>query len=340
MTMTAKQGFDRRAFLKLAGCAGLAAALPAVSPAIGLAGLTKTLKVAQQNRLMMGTYVSLTVVDESAARAEDALVAALARMEALAPLFDRYDQSGPLAHLRKAGSLSELSPEMTRVLELCARVQRATGGAFDVSVAPVVDAFKQSFAQSRALPSPKVLDEALAAVGGVEHTPAGLRLTQSGAGITLDGVAKGFIVDEGMAAAAKAGARRALINAGGDLAVMGDAGNGRPWKVAVSDPEAPSRAKTVIAMTKGGLATSGSYEVYFDRERLFHHIINPQSGRSPVTDVSSSVRAPQAALADALSTACFVMKPNQAMAFLRAQGLNGLIYTRQGQRYATEGFWS
>jgi len=338
--MTAKQGFDRRAFLKLAGCAGLAAALPAVSPALGLAGLTKTLKVAQQNRLLMGTYVSLTVVDESAARAEDALIAALSRMESLTPLFDRHDQAGPLAHLRKQGSLNGLSPELARVLDLCTQVHRATGGAFDVSVAPLVDAFKQSYAQSQALPSPQILDEALAAVGGVERTPDGLRLTRPGAGITLDGVAKGFIVDEGLAAAAKAGARRALINAGGDLAVMGDAGAGRPWKVAVSDPEAPSRAKTVIPMTAGGLATSGSYEVYFDRQRLFHHIINPQSGRSPVTDVSSSVRAPKAALADALSTACFVMQPAKAVAFLRAQGLNGLIYTRQGQRYATKGFWS
>lgn len=338
--MTARQGFDRRAFLKLAGCAGVAVALPVISPAIGLAGLTKNLKVAQDNRLMMGTFVSVTVVDESATLAESALAQAFNSMARLAPIFDRHAPSGPLAHLRDQGSLKEISPELAGVLDMTQKVHRATGGAFDITVAPVVDAFKKSFAATGSLPSADTLDQAIKAVGGVERTPGGLRLTTPGAGITLDGVAKGFIVDQGMAAAKAAGARRVLINAGGDLAVMGDRGANRPWRVAVADPQAPSRAKTVIPMTQGALATSGNYEVYFDRERLFHHIISPQTGHSPVTDVSASVRAPKAALADALSTACFVMNPRQATAFLRAQGLQGLIYTRQGQRYATKGFWA
>jgi thiamine biosynthesis lipoprotein len=92
-------------------------------------------------------------------------------------------------------------------------------------------------------------------------------------------------------------------------------------------------------MTSGALATSGNYEIYFDREKLFHHIVNPSTGRSPRTDTSASVRAPRAAMADAMSTACFVLPPHQAMRLLKAQNLEGLIYTRNRQRYATESFW-
>ena len=87
------------------------------------------------------------------------------------------------------------------------------------------------------------------------------------------------------------------------------------------------------------MATSGNYEVYFDRDKLFHHIVNPSTGRSPRTDTSASVRAPLAAMADAMSTACFVLRPSQAMRLLKAQNLEGLIYTRLRQRYATEAFW-
>ena len=328
---------DRRAFLKLAGCAGIAAGLPLVSPAIGLASLDRRLKVAQASRLMMGTVVAVTVVDPSPARAEEAMHQAFRRMEKLTPLFNRHAGSGPLRALNSEGRLQDLPPDLKQVLGLCRQVHQLTGGAFDVTVAPLIDVFKKSFAAGHK-PTPQAIQEALAAVGGLRIEAGGLVLTRPGAAITLDGVAKGFIADRGLEAARQAGASHALINAGGDVAVMGNAG-GRPWRVAVADPDRPTRAKTTVEMTSGALATSGNYEVYFDRERLYHHIVNPATGKSPRTDLSASVRAPRAALADALSTACFVMRPFAAMRLLKAQGLEGLIYTRNRQRYVTPGFW-
>ncbi len=328
---------DRRAFLKLAGSAGIAASLPLVSPAIGLASLNRQLKVAQASRMMMGTIVAVTVVDPSPARAQEALALAFQRMEELTPIFDRHSGSGPLRALNREGRVRELSPDLKRVLGLCRQVHQLTGGAFDITVAPIIDAYKTSFAAGHK-PTSKDIEAALAAVGCLRIEADVLVLTREGAGVTLDGVAKGFIADEGLKAMRQAGVYSALINAGGDVAVMGDAG-GRPWRVAVSDPDQPTQAKTKVEMVNGALATSGNYEVYFDRDKLFHHIVNPSTGRSPRTDTSSSVRAPQAAMADALSTACFVLPPYQAMRLLKAQNLEGLIYTRNQQRYATEGFW-
>lgn len=329
---------DRRAFLKLAGCAGAASALPLVSPALGLARLSPRLVAAQETRMMMGTLVSVTVLDPSPARAQEALDAAFARMKGLAPMFDRHGSRGALAVLKHSGRLNDLPPALKQVLALCQRVQAATNGAFDPSVAPVVDAIGQSFVVHNQPPARASLAAALSAVGGVAYDGASLRLTKTGAGLTLDGVAKGYIVDAGLDSIAAQGARHALINAGGDVGVLGDRG-GQPWRVAIADPQRPTRPKALISLSNGAVATSGDYEVYFDRERLYHHIVNPATGRSPHSDTSVSVRAPRAVLADALSTACFVMRPGQARAFLANRpGLEGLILTRAGQRYQTPGF--
>lgn len=336
--MKPMDGINRRSFLKAAGLAGLAAGLPVVSPAIGLASLTKDLKVAQETRMMMGTLVSVTVLDPSGQRAVDAMQAAFQRMAAVAPLYDRHQASGLVYQLNREGVLKGVPPELAALMDMCDQVKGATGGAFDPSVAPVIDATKAAFQANGQPPTRRELKDALAALGGVSRQGDVIRLTKEGAALTLDGVAKGLVVDQGLAAVRSKGVGHALINAGGDVGALGDRG-GSPWRVAVADPTEPTRPKLELALADGAVATSGDYEVYYDRERLYHHIVNPATGRSPHGDVSTSVRAPSAALADALATACFVMDPSQATRFLASRsGLEGFIYTRHGQRYMTRGF--
>lgn len=335
--MTHDRNIDRRAFLRLAGCAG-AAALPLVSPAIGLASLDRKLKVAQSTRLMMGTLVAVTVVDPSPQRAQAALEAAFERMYSLTPLFDRHGNDGAVARLNRQGDLIDPSPQLTGVLQACAKVHAATGGAFDITVAPVLDLYKSSFSHGSE-PDHAQIMAALKAIGGFKAEGSRLILTKEHAAVTLDGVAKGFIADAGLATIRQKGVSRALINAGGDVVMMGDRGDGRPWRVAVADPHHPDKPKVVVEIKDGALATSGNYEVFFDRDKLFHHIVDPKSGLSPRTDLSSSVRAPSGILADALSTACFVMKPHQAMEFARRRpNVEIMLLTRMGQRIQSDGF--
>lgn len=335
----ASKSLDRRAFLKLAGCAAAGAALPLVSPAIGLASLDKRLQAAQETRMLMGTLVSVTVLDASPTRAQDALNAAFARMAALTPIFDRHGQSGAVRLLNQEGRLADAPPLLTGLLKVCQQAHQLTRGAFDITVAPIIDLTRQSFTASGRPPARAELLSALSSLGRVSLAGGQVRLSGDGAAITLDGVAKGFIVDQGLAAISRAGARHGLINAGGDLAVMGTPGAARAWQVGVADPADPSKAGRTLSLKSGALATSGNYQVYFDRQRLYHHIVDPRTGQSPRGDLSASVRAPSALWADAMSTACFVMKPHQAMRLLNSRPeLEGMILTRHGQRYQTRGF--
>jgi thiamine biosynthesis lipoprotein len=178
-----------------------------------------------------------------------------------------------------------------------------------------------------------------------------LSLSRSGMGLTLDGIAKGYIVDA-MADALRAhGATRFLINAGGDIRAAGDRGDELPWTIAIRDPEdsAPSwdseswRRSVVpdlIRITSGAVATSGSYEVYFDREQLAHHIVQGRTGRSPDHAMSVTVTAATTMEADALATAVFVLGPVEGAGLINGlAGCECLIIDRQGKQVRSDG-WS
>jgi thiamine biosynthesis lipoprotein len=92
-------------------------------------------------------------------------------------------------------------------------------------------------------------------------------------------------------------------------------------------------------MTNGAIATSGNYEIYFDREKMFHHIVDPRTGLSPHDNASVSVTAPMAMEADALSTSIFVMEPHEGKRFMSGLAHREcLIITKENQTLRSSGW--
>ena len=137
---------SRRDFIKWSALAGAGLALCPPSALAG--GFSGKLKIHRESRLMMGTYVTLTVLDESSARAARATDRALEEMERLSAVLTRYDSGAPLAHLSRTGSLNSPDPELAAVLLAATGFYQSSGGLFDVTVAPLVDAQKKSFAEN------------------------------------------------------------------------------------------------------------------------------------------------------------------------------------------------
>ena len=135
-------------------------------------------------------------------------------------------------------------------------------------------------------------------------------------GITLDGIAKGYVVDRIAGVLSDHGLKDYLINAGGDIRSAGTREDGQPWRVGVQDPAKEDHLPDVIALSGMAVATSGSYEIYFDPERTHHHIVSAGTGSSPQLSESVSVIAPSALEADALATSVFIMEPEAGVAFI------------------------
>ncbi|MFH1491475.1 MAG: FAD:protein FMN transferase [Pseudomonadota bacterium] len=337
------QAMNRRSFLKLSGMLGLGVA------SVGLVPITaeavkfdrKNYKVSKTT-MAMGTFVSMTLIHPSRDEAEEAMERAFGEIERLSGLMNRFDEATAVAQLNKDGFLKDIPPEVILVVNEAIGYHRLTHGAFDISVKPIVDLFREKLAQGNRIPAiDRELKETLRLVdsGKIEVKGRSIAFKQPGMGLTLDGIAKGFIVDKASEVLAGGGIKNHLINAGGDIRTLGSKEAHKPWAVAIEDPMKRKAYPDLIHMRDGAVATSGNYEIYYDREKMFHHIVNPSTGLSPVLSASVSVLAKTTMAADALSTSVFVMGPSDGIGFINTQPLcECLIIGRNGSLSKSSGW--
>lgn len=295
-------------------------------------------------RPAMGTLVSVSAIGTSQARVEEAIGRAFAEMDRLIGIFSRFDTASALTALNESGRLPKPPPELAYVVARALEYHAITHGAFDISVEPLVDLFRDRLAGiGRVPPSDDLVREALALVGA-RHVAASereIRFAKPGMGVTLDGIAKGYIVDEMARLLTRRGVRNFLINAGGDIRTAGAAERGRPWTIGVRDPEAGATFPDSVYLGDAAVATSGGYEIYCDADRRLHHILDATTGSSPNQSASVSVIAPTAMAADALATAAFVMDPERGLALVESlAGCACLILGHDGHEWRSHGWRS
>ncbi|HXF95704.1 MAG TPA: FAD:protein FMN transferase, partial [Gemmatimonadales bacterium] len=295
-------------------------------------------------RAAMGTLVSVSALGPGRDRLEDAVGRAFQEMDRLIAVFSRFAADSALTVLNDAGRLSGPPRELAFVLERALGYHETTGGAFDVTVAPLVDLFRNRLRDVRPAPPAEAeirAARALVGVGRVRISRREIRFQRSGMAITLDGIAKGYIVDAMATVLARAGVRDFLINAGGDIRTAGRGAGGRPWTVGVRDPDGSGALPDVLHVTDAAVATSGGYEIWFDPERRFHHIVDAGTGRSPRHNAAASVLAPTAMAADALATAVFVLPPARGLALVDSlAGCACLIIGADGRQWRSAGWRS
>jgi thiamine biosynthesis lipoprotein len=292
--------------------------------------------------LAMGTFVSMILIDPSRDKAEEAMGLAFEEIDRLARSMSRFDEAAAVALLNREGFLKDVPPEVSHVVATGLAYYRASRGAFDMTVKPVVDLFKESFGKGNGRgPSEKDMEEAFRLVGSehIELQGRALRLKRPGMGITLDGIAKGYIVDRASDILAGHNIQNHLINAGGDIRTMGVRDDKKPWAIAIEDPQKRNRYPDTVRMTDGAIATSGNYEVFFDREKMFHHIVDPRTGQSPHLTAAVSVMAHRAIEADALSTGVFVMGPREGVRFIDGMPGCECLIIGKGRRITQSRGW-
>jgi thiamine biosynthesis lipoprotein len=337
---------SRRSFLKLSGVLGVGFASAGVLIPKGAEAVrfNRKLYKISKTRLAMGTFVSMTLLHPSQDQAEAAMGEAFFEIDRLARSISRFDQTTAVAQLNREGMLKDVPPEVAEVVARSLAYYRISNGAFDISVKPVVDLFKEKFSDGNGMrPSDAELREALSLVSasGIEFTGRTVRFKRPGMGITLDGIAKGYIVDRASWVLSRNGITNHLINAGGDIRTVGSRRDGKPWTIAIQDPKKKKQYPDIIHLTDGAIATSGNYEIYFDREKMFHHIVDPRTGQSPEESVSVSVLADTAMEADALSTTVFVMTPVLGTRFINSRPrCESLVVTKGNQKITSAGWKS
>lgn len=227
----------------------------------------------------------------------------------------------------------EVEPPLFDLLRLSLELHAQTAGALDVAAAPLWEAWGFSRRAGR-IPSDEEIAEALERTGShlIELDPGRrtVRFKRAGVRINLGSIGKGYALDRAGEVLAAAGVADFLFH-GGQSSVLArgsrlEPAGGRPspaspgWSVGVRHPLWPRRRVAEIRLRNRALGTSGSTMQFFrHRGRRYAHILDPKTGRPADGVLSATVVAPSAAVADALSTAFFVMGPEQALAFCRTR---------------------
>lgn len=232
----------------------------------------------------------------------------------------------------------EVSPETALVVAKSLAVYRDSEGAFDVTVAPLVNAW--SFGpgkRSNKPPTSDQVDELRERIGSqyldVRLEPPAIRKSRPDLSVDLSAIAKGHGVDRIVDLLDSLGAANVFVEIGGDLRVRGDKA-GRPWMVGIQEPDVTGDVVArAIPLRDRAIATSGDYRNYFEHEgRRYSHTIDPRSGE-PIRHATASVSviAEDCMTADAWATAINVLGPETGPRVAERAGLEALMLVRDGE---------
>lgn len=280
-----------------------------------------------ETQTKMGTFVNLQCLAQSEDLAKECIAQAFLTIDRLERIFSRHDGSSLLSVLNAQGTIRDFPREFFDVLQNSLMIERESRGAFNPSVLSVL-----RYLETHASVRKKELQETFSRIVSqpVLVSDNKISLKHSESIITLDAIAKGYIVDCAAEVFEAKGIHNYLINAGGDIRVKGmkslESGQEKMWKIAIEDPYKKGNYPAVFSLMRGALATSGNYEKNFGENR--HHIILPSldensplalagdSEHTSPTVKSVSVIAPNAMQADAFATAISCMPVDIALDYI------------------------
>lgn len=304
-------------------------------------GCEKQLQSISLTRSKMSTLVAITVYDRSPAHAQQAIEAAFDRIDAVVQLLDRHQAASEVRRLAESKQPLRVSPETWHLLNVAKAMSERTGGAFDVTVGPLCMLWKEC-AQAQRRPTKEALAQALAKVGTegliLDEATQTAALGKPGMTVDLGALAKGYVVDQAMAVLQANGIESALVNAGGDMRMIGPRPGADGWRIGVQDPRDSDNAMALLLTLQVqtcAVATSGNYQRFFEIEGQRHsHIIDPRTGE-PCSRVPSVtiVSKKDAMTADMWATAASVLAPQEALKLIDAdRTLEALLITIDGDK--------
>ena len=273
-------------------------------------------KSASAELFAMDTYMSLTAYGKNA---QTALTDASRKINELERMLSTTIPDSEVAKLNETLHF-RVSDETAALLRTSLQYTQSTDGAFDMTIAPIVNAWGITTDAPR-VPDENEIAFLLNYVGSTHvHLDGNTVTLDAGSAVDLGGIAKGYASDCVAKIFASSGIASGCISLGGNVYVCGNKPDGKAWSVAIQDPQSNNYAATV-ALSDAFAVTSGGYQRYYTAENgtVYQHIIDPKTGYPVQSDLMSvTIIADNGTMADAYSTALYVMGEKGAVDFWRA----------------------
>lgn len=324
-----RPGLPRRRVLTLLAASAACASLPDA-----LAAGTES--ILEWPGTALGARVRLLFAHDDIASVRRATERAVAEIGRLENIFSLYRPGSELCRLNRAGSLDGPSLDLVELLGESVRLGELSSGAFDITVQPLWNLYREHFAQPRDDADGPPL-QAIAAARAlvdyrlVEVSTGRIRLGMPGMAVTLNGIAQGYITDRVAELLRDSGFEHILIDLG-EIRALGHPPSAEGWPVRIECLNAAAGGMEALLLSDRAVATSAGTASPFDATGQHHHIFDPATGASTRRYRSVSVVAGRATLADGLSTALTVLPPERGTMLLdRCGDARALWLTAEGE---------
>jgi thiamine biosynthesis lipoprotein len=291
----------------------------------------------------MGTSYSIQVSDCTDASCETLGEQITQRLAELVARLSHFDTESELYafNQHEQDSWFYVSEDLLTVVEFALGISAYSDGAFDITVAPSVNAWGFGPAQTTGPPDENQIRLSRAAIGferlATQAQPPALRKTEPTVTLDLSALAKGYAVDQLAFLIEESGNRNYLVEIGGEIRAAGLRPDGGAWRIGIQAPDGGLDISFIISPGDEAIATSGDYRnFYFHDGKRISHTIDPAKGK-PVTHnlASVSVIAPSAMQADALATLMMVVGADKALQLAQHDNIPVLLFVRDENRIDT-----
>ncbi|MCF2445181.1 FAD:protein FMN transferase [Dyadobacter sp. CY345] len=270
---------------------------------------------------LMGSAFELIIKDHDKARAEKFLAEGRDEIKRLENLLTEFADSSFTSLINKNAGVKpvQVDGEVYQLIQRSVGLSNLTQGSFDISVGPLKKLYNFKNEQF-VFPEKSAVKKVLQFVGfqHISLLPDNhVFLKKKGMFISFAAIGKGYAADKVKKMWQQKGVENGVINASGDLTVIGKKTEERPWQIGIANPDQADDILCFLPIENASIATSGDYEQYFMRGgKRYSHTIDPRTG-NPVSGIKSvSVVSPGAELCDALATAVFVMGVEVGLHFI------------------------
>jgi FAD:protein FMN transferase len=262
----------------------------------------------------MAIPIRIVLYGPDNATAADAARAAFARFHQLNAILSDYDPQSELRRLCDTaigGKAVRVSDDLWRVLVRAQQLAERSDGAFDVTIGPAVHLWRNA-RHTKELPSPEALQEARSRVGyrfvRLHKDRQAVELLRPNMRLDVGGIAKGYAVDEALAALRSHGITRMMVEAGGNIG-LGDPPPQRPgWRIGVAPPTVGSKPRQYLSLSRCALSTSGDmWQYVVINGTRYSHLIDPRTGMALSDHCSVTVVGPDGLGTDGLSCAVAIL---------------------------------
>lgn len=275
---------------------------------------------------MLGTVCRITIQASASERfdGEAVLDAAFSKLSDVEHRISRLlpDSELSLVNAQAGVAPVAVSEDTFDIISTAFDYAKMTDGAFNPAIGPLVSLWGIN-TESVKVPTEQEIAQVLPLLDWrsveLDESTRSVFLPMKGMSLDLGGIGKGYAADEVGAVLRKMGVSNALINLGGNILVIGTRMDGQLWRIGLQDP-ADERGIyfLTISLTDGTIVTSGPYERFFEKDGIiYHHILDSATGRPAATHIESvTVTGASSTVADALSTAVFVLGLDRSVALL------------------------